>query len=145
MRFIFYALAFVVLIPIVVIIILTPMLKERKISNGIKNQDTFSQIYLFKVNCTKDVFLQKISRANAHDLLEYTFDNDTMTIEFSRYGAKISYKIFVKETNNGCYITLNKDALVYDRSNIPYRINEFMIKKFDAELLPYEKYKDIVK
>lgn len=144
MEFIFLAVAFLILIPVVLYFILFPKLREREISNGIRNQDEFSQNYLFKVNCSKQNFLQKMNAANVLDLLEYTFDLDTKTITFSKYGANIPYTVFIKEFDGGCYIKLTKNVLIGDRSNIPYQINEFMIKKFNAELLPYEEYKNIV-
>ena len=144
MEFIFLALAFVILFPVALYFILAPMFRERRISNNVRNQDTFSQEYLFKVNCAKDEFLKKINTPNVYDVLEFTFDNNTMTITFSKYGANIPYTVFIKEFDGGCYIKLSKNVLIGDRSNIPYQINEFMIKKFNAELLPYEEYKNIV-
>ena len=144
MEFIFLALVIVILIPVVLYFILAPMFREKKISNNVRNQDTFSQEYLFKVNYTKNEFLQKLNIPNAHDVLEFTFDNNTMTITFSKHNAKIPYTVTIKESENGCYIRLTKKDFISDRSNIPYQINEFMIKKFDAELLPYKEYKNII-
>ena len=144
MEFIFFALVMVILIPVVLYFILAPMLREEKISNNVRNQDTFSQEYLFKVNYTKNEFLQKLNIPNIYDVLEFTFDNNTMTITFSKYNAKIPYTVTIKESENGCYIRLTKKVFIGDRSNIPFQINEFMIKKFDAELLPYKEYKNII-
>ena len=144
MEFIIFTIFFVALIPIVLFFILKPMFRERKISNGIRNQDTLSQNYLFKTNYSKQEFLNLIVISNVTDLMDYTFDNNTMIITFSKYNAKIPYLVTIKELENGCYIRLTKKVFFGDRSNIPYYINEFMIKKFDAELLPYEEYKNII-
>ena len=144
MEFIFLLLEIVILIQVVLYFILAPMFRENKISNNVRNQDIFSQEYLFKVNYTKNEFLQKLNIPNIYDVLEFTFDNNTMTITFSKYNAKIPYTVTIKESENGCYIRLTKKDFISDRSNIPYYINEFMTKEFDAELLPYEEYKNIV-
>ncbi len=144
MEVILFALAFAVLSIITLYIILTPGIRAMKISNGIMNQDTFSREYLFKVNYTKNDFLQKINIANSDDVLEYNFDNNSMIVTFSKYGAHIPYAVFIKEIADGCYIRLKKNVLIGDRSNIPFYINEFMIKKFSAEPIPYEEYKDII-
>ena len=144
MEFIIFALAFVILVPLVLYFILAPVFKEKRISNNVRNQDTFSREYLFKVNYSKNEFLQKVNIPNANDILEFTFDSNPMTITFFKYGANIPYTVFIKEFDGGCYIKLSKNALIGDRSNILYQINEFMIKEFNAELLPYEEYKDIV-
>ncbi len=143
-EFIFFAIVFVALIPVALYVILKPMLKEQKVSSGIRNQDTFWQNYLFKIKLSKQDFLNQIEIPNITDTMEYTFDNSTMTITFTKHSAHIPYTIIVKELENGCYIRLTKNVFIGDRSNIPYYINEFMIKKFDAELLPYEEYKNIV-
>ena len=144
MEFIIFAIVFVAFVPVVLFLILKPMFREKKISNNVRNQDTFSQEYLFKVNYTKNEFLQKLNIPNIYDVLEFTFDNNTMTITFSKHNAKIPYTVTIKEYENGCYIRLTKNDFISDRCNIPSYINEFMIKKFDAELLPYEEYKNIV-
>ena len=144
MESIILAMVLVALIPVVLFFILKPMFRERKISNGIRNQDAFSQNYLFKINYSKQEFLNRIERSSITDLMDYTFDNNTMIITFSKYSAKIPYAVIIKELEGGCYIRLTKSVFLGDRSNIPYYINEFMIKKFDAELLPYEEYKSAV-
>lgn len=145
MGFFYFALAFVILFLIIFFLSIFPMLRERKISKGVRNQDTFSQNHLFKVTYTKSDFLQVLNTANVYDALEYDFNNNTMTITFSKYGANIPYAVFIKEFNDGCYIKLSKKVFIGNRSIIPYQINEFMTKKFNAELLPYEEYKDIIK
>ena len=50
MKFIIFAIVFVVLFPIVLFFILKPMLRDRKISSGIRNQDASLRNYLFKIS-----------------------------------------------------------------------------------------------
>ena len=144
MEFIIFAIVFVALLPIVLFFILKPMFRERKISNGIRNQDTLSQNYLFKINYSKQEFLRRIEISNVTDLMDYAFDNNTMVITFFKFNAKIPYTVTIKESENGCYIRLTKKGFISERGIIPYQINEFMRKKFDTELLPYEEYKNII-
>ena len=144
MEFIIIATIFAVLIPITLFSILMPMFRERKISGGIRNQDALSQSYLFKINYSKQEFLNRMGLSNVTDLMDYTFDYHAMMITFLQYNAKIPYTVAVKEFEDGCYIRLTRKGFFSSRSNIPYYINEFMIKKFDAELLPYDEYKNIV-
>ena len=144
MDYIYFALALIVLISIVLYFILSPGFRERKITNGVRNQDAFSQNYLFKVNYQKQEFIRLMNLPNVSDALEYIFDDTKMVVTFSKHGANIPYTVFIKECNSGCYVKLIKNVLIGNRSNIPYQINEFMIKKFGAELLPYEEYKNII-
>ena len=144
MNFLYFSLAFIVLISVALCFILAPMLKERKIPNGARNQDPFSKIYLFKVNYPEHELIRLMNLPNVTDALEYIFDEKTMVVTFSKHGANIPYTVFIKEYDGGCYVKLTKNILIGDRSNIPYQINEFMIKKFGAELLTYEEYKNII-
>ena len=87
MGFIIFAIAYVIFVPVVLVVCLIPVMKERKLSNGIRNQDVFSQNYLFKVNFSKCDFLKRMNTKNGYDILEYTFDTDAMTITFLEYGG----------------------------------------------------------
>jgi hypothetical protein len=144
MGFIIFAIAYVIFVPVVLVVCLIPVMKERKLSNGIRNQDVFSQNYLFKVNFSKCDFLKRMNTKNGYDILEYTFDTEAMTITFLKYGVRMPYTVLVKEFGNGCYIRLQKSTSIFGRGVMPYQMIEFMQKKCDAELLPYEAYKDIV-
>ena len=144
MGVIIFAIAGVIFVPVVLVVCLIPVMKERKLSNGIRNQDVFSQNYLFQVNCSKCDFLKRMNTKNGYDMLEYTFDSDAMTVTFLKYGGRMPYTVLVKEFENGCYIRLQKSTSILGRGVMPYQMIEFMQKKFDAKLLPYEEYKDIV-
>lgn len=135
---------FFIISVVAIILIFLPYFRERKISRGIRNQDTFSNNYLFKVKCSEKVFLERLKLKNVTDVMQHSFDPDTMTVTFTMHNASISYAITVKEIQNECYVCLTKNKLFVERSNIPYRINEFMIKKFGAEPLQYDDYKNMV-
>ncbi len=125
-------------------VILVPIIKSQKVSNGIVNQDSFMQNHLFYVKCKKETLIRQLYLPSANDTLQYTFDESTMTLTLERWGASIAYTVFIRESDGGCYLRLHKQHLVTHKSDIPYFVNEFVIKKLDAEPLPYEQYKDIV-
>ena len=120
--------------------------EEKKVLNGVRNQDVFSQFYLFGVNYSKEEFFNKLNRANAYDVLKYTFDIDSMTLTFLDFTQRFSYKLSVNEVDGACYVVLKKAILISGKtsSTVPLKINEFMIKKFEAVPLPYDKYKHIL-
>ena len=137
-------LIFIVMVMITISIIIygcIPCIKDIKIkmSSGICNRDIFSMNYIYKVNFSSDEFLHRLNTKNAYDLLDFDFDEGAMTITFSEYTTKIPFALSVKQGENCCFVKLNKVTFLHGNSNIPFRINEFMVKKFDAELLPYEK------
>ena len=136
---IYVLLFFNVLMPLVFLGIFIPAFRNRKISKGINNSDAFSQHYLFRVCGSKDDFLRRIGTPNTYDTVANSFDSTTMTITFFHNNVYSPYLVSVKEFDENCYVRLSVTGQRFDsgRSNIPLLINEFMIKKFDAELLEY--------
>ena len=101
-------------------------------------------VFLFKVDCKKEEFLQGLCITNAYDTMEYCFDKNEMKITFSKQNSSVSYAITVKESDNATYIRLNRVGWLLEKNYTPYYINEFMIKKFNAELLPYHEHRATV-
>ncbi len=146
MEWVLFVLLFIAFFVGVLAFILTPVFKDKKISNNVMNKDSYWRNYLFKVKYAKQEIIGLLKVDNAFDVLGHVFDVKTMTISFHEYGnpANISYTVHIKEFDGGSYIKLTKNTLFGSKSNVPFKINEFMIKNLGAELLPYEEYKNIV-
>ena len=120
--------------------LLLPYLRNRKISGGITNTDPFSRAYLFKVPYTEEAFLKALSEEKKSAPLTHSFRRDTMTLYLQKSFAEISYLVSVKETEGGCLVCLKQASLVFEKSAIPFFINEFMVVNYQAEPLPFETY-----
>jgi hypothetical protein len=136
--FLLFSIAFVVL----AVVIFVPIVKSQKASGGIVNTDSLRMDHLFRVPCKKEELVHRLYRPNVKEVMEYTFDESAMTITFTQQNASLSYAVFVREYEGSCYVRLHKQRMLHSRCIIPYFVNEFMIKKFHAEPLPYEQYKD---
>ena len=146
--------AFIVVFVALWFFVIKPFLQERKIKNGVQNHDKFRTDFLFRVYCSEKEFLSKLNLENGSDVLKYTFSEKMkkLTLEhiISEKMKKFTmsnteeYSVLIKEFDGGIYVRLSNNVFE-QRTNTRYYINEFMIKKFNAELLPYDEYNDIVK
>ena len=133
-----FVIIFVVMIPIALYLILKPMFKHNKLSNGIVNYDTFMRKYVFSVALDKEEFYSQLKMPNVQDVLEYTLSNDDTVITFMLYNGKYPYKINVDAFNESIILRVEQLSL---SSRPAFYINEFFIKKFSAKPLDFEKYK----
>ena len=133
-----FVIIFVVMIPIALYLILKPMFKHNKLLNGIVNYDTFMRKYVFSVALDKEEFYSQLKMSNVQDVLEYTLSNDDTVITFMLYNGKYPYKINVDTFNVSIILRVEQLSL---NSKPAFYINEFFIKKFNAEPLDIEKYK----
>ena len=133
-----FVIIFVVMIPIALYLILKPMYKHNKLSNGIVNYDTFMRKYVFSVALDKEEFYSQLKMPNVQDVLEYTLSNDDTVITFMLYNGKYPYKINVDAFNESIILRVEQLSL---NSKPAFYINEFFIKKFNAKPLDFEKYK----
>lgn len=123
-------LTFVILCPIILCLVLIPILKSRKKA---------TEGYVFKLTCSKETCLQQLGTSDSYDPSEPFFDSAAMTLTFIIDGSYTPYAVSVTEQGEGCYIKLSRTDSATNATAIPPQINEFMIHKFNAELLPYEK------
>ena len=133
-----FVIIFVVMIPIALYLILKPMFKHNKLSNGIVNYDTFMRKYVFSVALDKEEFYSQLKIPNVQDVLEYTLSNDDTVITFMLYNSEYPYKINVDAFNVSIILRVEQLSL---NSKPAFYINEFFIKKFNAKPLDFEKYK----
>ena len=133
-----FVIAFVVIIPIALYLILKPMFKNNKLLNGIVNYDTFMRKYVFGIALKKEEFYTQLKTPNVYDVLEYTLSEDDAVITFKMYNGKYSYKINIDIFNESIVLRVEQISI---NSRPAFHINEFFIKKFNAKPLDFEKYK----
>ena len=136
----FVILFFAVLIPVVLYLIFKPMFQQRKLLNGVVNYDTFMRKFVFQIAFTREEFYSKMKTHNVFDVLEYDFDEQNSVVTFKRYNAKFPYKIEIDEFKESIVLRVEQIPLVMDKGNVPYYINEFFIKNFDAKPLEFKQY-----
>ncbi|MBE6789365.1 MAG: hypothetical protein E7539_06865 [Ruminococcaceae bacterium] len=138
--YIFVIIFVVIVIPVALYIIFKPMFRHNKLLNGIVNYDTFMRKFVFCISLTKEDFYAQLKIHNINDVLEYSLNEDCSVITFTRYNAKFPYKILIDEFDEVTILRVEQIQKIMDKGNVPYYINEFFIKKFNATPLEFEKY-----
>ena len=91
--------------------------------------------YGFKLKCTQDEAIQKLSVRNIYDVLEYTFDKDTLIICLTHHSTSITYQLSFYLIDDITYLKVGNVNLFYPSSFIPLYIDRFFAKKIDAEII----------
>lgn len=137
---VFIALFFVLIAAGVLYLILKPMFRNNRLLNGVVNYDIFMRKYVFCIELTKEDFYARLKIHNINDVLEYSLNDNCSVVTFSRYNAKVPYKLLIDEFDEATVLKVEQIPQITDKCNIPYLINEFFIKKFNAKPLEYNKY-----
>ncbi len=137
--YIYVSIFFVVITPIALYFILKPIFRQKELLHGVVNYDTFMRKFLFRIELEKEEFFEQLKIHNINDILEYCLNEDCSVITFLKYNDKFPYKILIAEYNE--YIVLNVEQIptVMNKANVPYYINSFFIKKFNAKPIDYQK------
>lgn len=138
--YIFVIVFFIVVIPVALYLVLKPMFQQNKLLNGVVNYDAFMRKFVFRVEITKEIFYARLKSHNSNDSLEYFLSDDCSVITFTRYNSKYPYKMFTEEVDESIVLRIEQIPRIMDRGNVPYLINEFFIKKFNAKPLEYRNY-----
>ena len=130
----------IIVIPVALYLIFKPLYRNKQTLNGVENYDAFMRKYVFRVEMTEEEFYGRLKTKNINDTLEYCLNDDCSVVTFTRYGSKYPYKILTEEADESIILRIQQIPIITDRSNVPYLINEFFIKKFDAKPMEYSKY-----
>ena len=136
--YVFIFIFFFVIMLLALYLIFKPIIKQKNLLNGTVNYDAFMHKYVFRIPLKKEDFYAHLKTPNVCDALEYYLSEDYTVITFKMYNYNFSYEMNVAEFNDSIVLRV-KQLSVNNRPAL--HINEFFIKKFDAEPLNFEQYK----
>lgn len=141
MEFWFFAIFFcLILIPLVLGIVIPIYKNHKKATNGIINYDDTMRKFVYKVPFSGEEIINLLKTRNVNDELSYIFDFDKSIIEFSEYDAARKYYFYIQDCNGFSILRLEQVELIGMQSYIPYKLNAFMVKKLQAEIIPFSLY-----
>ena len=118
-----------------------PMLKKHKeISNGIINYDSLMRKFVYKVHLSKQEVITLLKSKNEIDELTCTFNNDETIIKISEFGSYRKYYFQVQEIDGYSLLKLEQVSLFGMQSQVPFKLNPFLVKKLNAEIVPFSQY-----
>lgn len=141
---IIFIILFAVCVPLVLLLIFIPMIKDKRVRNGVVNTDTFSRNYYYSLNRSQENVVDLLSQKSDEDIMQYSFDRVSMIIRFRNLIATIDYQLSFYSIDNKTFLKVSQIQLVYDKSNIPYMINRFFIEKIGAEPVDYHYFEGLV-
>lgn len=138
--YVFLIFFFAFLIPLVLGIIIPVYKSHYKATGSIINYDTTMRKFVYKVNLSSEDIINLLKIKNDIDELSCTFDFDKSVIRLSDYGSYRDYYFQVQECNGFSILRLEQVTLIGMSSHIPYKLNPFMVRKLQAEIIPFSQY-----
>ncbi len=131
---------FVILFPLVLCIVIPIYKNHDKATGGIINHDAMMQKFVYKVNLKRDEIIDLLKIKNGLDELSCTIDLERGTVNFTEYGSNREYYYHIHECNGFSVLQLEQVVPIGMRSHIPLKLNPFMVRKLNAEIIPFSKY-----
>lgn len=129
---------FVILIPLVFGIVLPAYKKHRKATGGVVNYDSAMRKFVYKVCLSKDEIIDTLSTKSEADELICTFDFEKSAVSFSEYGSSVEYRFEIQEYDDFSILRLTQIKLI--ANYMLYKLNPFMVRKLNAEIVPFSQY-----
>ena len=130
-----------VVMPLGLYFILKPMFNDMKIRNGVDNTDFQMRRYAFALNGTHDQAVRLLSARNVTDAMDYQFDPQKMTIDFSNNTESLKYQLTFYIIDGKTHLLVSKMNKFHGRTpTIPYLINRFFVEKLGAAPVDYSNF-----
>ena len=142
MDFLFFALFFLfILIPLVLGIIIPIYIIHHKATGSVINYDATKRKFVYKVNLTRNDIINRLKTQNDLDELACSFEFERSVVNFSEYGSNREYYFHIQEYSGFSIIRLEQVALIGMQSQIPLKLNPFLVRKLNAQIVPFEEYR----
>ena len=96
--------------------------------------------YVYKIYMSRDQIINTLKNTTDIDELSCDFDFERSTIKFSEYGSQKEYYFQIQECDGISILRLEQVALLGMQSNIPLKLNPFLVSKLQAEIIPFSLY-----
>jgi len=137
---IFIAFFFLLWLPLVLAIIIPVYKNHYRATGNVVNYDSMMQKYVYKVYMSKENIISTLKEKNDIDDLSFKFDFEKSIVKISEYGSSREYFFDIKEYDGYSILKLNQVSLFVMSSQIPYKLNPFMVNKLNAEPIPFAQY-----
>lgn len=140
MEFVIFGILFFAILLLVLGMMIPIFKRHQKATGGIINYDSAMGKFVYKVNLSREDITSLLGRKNSADELSCSFDFARSVVKFSEYGSGREYRLSVQEYDGFSILRLEQVTKIGMQSYVPYKLNPFMIKKLQAELLPFSQY-----
>ena len=144
MEYFIFTVLFILVVFLASFMIFKPVIDDKKSRNNVKNSDLFMQDYCFTLTCNQLEAINQLSIRNDYDTLEYKFDADRLTIVFSHLGVSIEHQLSFYAVEDKIYLKVSRVKFMHGKSNVPFMINKFFVKKIGAIPVDYSYFESTV-
>ena len=131
---------FLFLIPLVLLIRIPVYKAHYKTTGNVVNYDSMMRKYVYKVYLTKAQIIYELQNTTDIDELSCKVDHERSVIKFSEYGSNREYYFQIQECDGFSMLKLEQVALIGMQSDIPLKLNPFLVSKLHAEIIPFSQY-----
>ena len=96
--------------------------------------------YVYKVYMAKEEIINTLRNNNGIDEISCNLDFERSIINFSEYGSNRDYYFQIQECDGFSILRLKQVSLLCMSSRIPYKLNPFIVRKLQAEIIPFSQY-----
>lgn len=140
--FILFYIFLFILVSVLTFGMIIPMHKEHeKVCNGVINYDSVMRKFVYKVYLSRQEVITLLKSKNEIDELTCTFNDDETIIKISEYGSNRKYYFQVQELNGFSLLKLEQVSVIGMQSWVPFKLNPFLVKKLNAEIVPFSQHK----
>lgn len=142
MKFLIFGFFFLLLlVPLVLTIVISTQRANKKATGSVINYDSMMSKFVYKVFLSKDELLQRLVNSEDTDELTCEIDMASSVMTFGAYGTRPKAYFFDIQVLDGfCILRLTATESLGMSSQIPLKLNPHMVKKLNAEMLPFSSY-----
>lgn len=130
---------FMIVIPLVLGMTIPTLRAHNSATGGVVNHDPVMRKFIYKIVLPREEIIALLSVTRAADELSCTFDFEKSIIRFSEYGSYRDYYFQIQECSGFSVLKLEQVAPFGMKSQVPYRLNPFMVSKLQAEMMSFSQ------
>ena len=135
----FSAFFFLLMIPLVLGVIIPTIRSHRKTTGKTVNYDAMMRVFMYRIQMSEEAIINTLKAKSSIDELSCEFDFERSIVKISEYGSSRDYYYTIQTYDVYSVLKLTQVSLIGMQSHIPYKLNPFMVKKLNAELVPYKE------
>lgn len=110
-----------------------------KVSKSVVNHDNFMREFIFKIDKSEEEIISILSAENKSDFFSCTLNQNEKTMTFYEFAGKNEYRYDIQDFGDNCILRLKQTSCFSDIRDVLYKLNPFIVKKLNAEIIPYSK------
>ena len=118
---------------------LKPIMDDNKVRGKVMNFDEGMKNYYYLLPESGERLLAALQERPGQTELDYSLLPQEERIRFRLNGVEAEYRLRFAERDGKSVLQLSRTAAEREKGSIPYLVNAFFIRNFEAKPLPYQQ------